>query len=357
MKKTLLAIALLQVPVFAFAQSSLTLYGILDAGITYVNNQQGKSVVMSDSGILQGNRWGLLGKEDLGGGLKAVFNLESGFNLSNGAMGQGGLLFGRTAYVGLDSDKAGVLTFGRQYDFMTDFMVENSAAANGTTAVAFHLFDADRLAGEQMNNTVKYVSPTWGGISFGALYGFSNVAGGFAGTDAAPRASSFGLKFAQGPLVVSAAYTAVTGMTGSLATITLRGHSQRVWAVGGRYRFDKLKVFGNATSTLVRATAAGNNATINNYEVGATYFVTPAATLTGGYTYSTYASHGYNQLNTTAHYFLSKETDVYLAVNYQHTNNQAMGAGMFLDTTPGTLIGYSSTENQVGVRIGLRKKF
>ena len=146
-------------------------------------------------------------------------------------------------------------------------------------------------------------------------------------------------------------------MTGSLATITLHGHSQRVWAVGGRYQFDKLKVFGNATSTLVRATAAGNNATINNYEVGATCFVTPYATLTGSYTYSTYASHGYNQFNTAAHYFLSKGTDMYLAVNYQHTDNQATGAGMFLDSNPGSFVGFSSTENQVGVRVGLRKKF
>ncbi|MEX3967868.1 porin [Paraburkholderia sp. EG286B] len=356
MKKTVLAIALLQAPIFACAQGSLTLYGILDAGITYVNNQQGKSVVMSDSGILQGNRWGFLGKEDLGGGLTAVFNLENGFNLGNGAAAQGGLLFGRTAYVGLASDRFGTFTFGRQYDFMTDFMVENTAAANGATAVSFHLFDADRLAGEQLNNTAKYVSPVWGGISFGAMYGFSNVAGEFAGTDAAPRVSSFGLKFAQGPLVVSAAYTAVTGMTGSLVTLALGGHSQRIWAVGGRYQFDKLKVFGNATSTLVRATAAGNNATINNYEVGAAYFVTPAVPLTGSYTYSTYAGHSYSQINTAAHYFLSKATDVYFALNYQHTTSPT-GAGMFLDTTPGTLIGFSSTENQLGVRVGLRKRF
>ena len=92
------------IPAIGHAQSSVTLYGILDAGITYVNNTGGSHVVKFDDGVAYGNRFGLKGTEDLGGGLKAVFVLESGFHLGNGQLGFGGSEFGRQAYVGLQND-------------------------------------------------------------------------------------------------------------------------------------------------------------------------------------------------------------------------------------------------------------
>lgn len=107
----------------AHAQSSVTLYGLVDAGITYTNNATSGTghgaLVQFTSGSSQGDRWGLTGKEDLGGGLKAIFTLESGFQLSNGALAQSGLLFNRAAFVGLDG-RFGTLTLGRQYDFIGD---------------------------------------------------------------------------------------------------------------------------------------------------------------------------------------------------------------------------------------------
>src|ERR1700731_4789963 len=102
MKKLVLAAAIggtLAVP--AYAQSTVTLYGIIDTGITYVNNTGKGAVVAMQSGVEQGSRWGLKGSEDLGGGLKTVFQLENGFNVNTGKLGQGGLEFGRQAYVGL----------------------------------------------------------------------------------------------------------------------------------------------------------------------------------------------------------------------------------------------------------------
>jgi predicted porin len=87
------------------AQSSVTLYGILDVGVEYANHvaQTGgsSSAVREQSGNLAGSRWGFKGNEDLGGGYKAVFTLESGFNLNNGTLGQGGRLFGCKAFVGI----------------------------------------------------------------------------------------------------------------------------------------------------------------------------------------------------------------------------------------------------------------
>ncbi len=74
------------------------------------------------SGFAQGSRWGLKGTEDLGGGLKALFQLENGFNASNGKAAQGGLMFGRQAYVGLSDNQWGSVTLGRQYDSVIDYL-------------------------------------------------------------------------------------------------------------------------------------------------------------------------------------------------------------------------------------------
>src|SRR6185312_4117580 len=115
-----LALALASVPALSHAQSSVTLYGILDAGITYASNTGGSHVVKFDDGIAYGNRWGLKGTEDLGGGLSAIFALESGFKLGTGRLTFGGSQFGRQAYVGL-SNPWGTLSFGNQLD-MTNKM-------------------------------------------------------------------------------------------------------------------------------------------------------------------------------------------------------------------------------------------
>jgi len=69
------------------AQSSVTLYGMLDAGIGYTSNVGGHEKVSLDGGASGSNKWGLRGQEDLGGGLKAVFKLENGFNIATGGIG------------------------------------------------------------------------------------------------------------------------------------------------------------------------------------------------------------------------------------------------------------------------------
>src|SRR5260370_22117989 len=91
----------------ANAQSSVTLYGIVDAGFTFTNNQKGEKAYQATQGNVQGSRWGLLGSEDLGGGNKVSFKLENGFSLESGASGQGGRMFGRSAWVALSNSTAG----------------------------------------------------------------------------------------------------------------------------------------------------------------------------------------------------------------------------------------------------------
>ena len=79
----------------AHAQSSVTLYGLIDTSMVYQSNVKGSSNYLMNSGSLSTSRWGLRGTEDLGGGLSAVFDLENGFNSANGTLKNGGDLFGR----------------------------------------------------------------------------------------------------------------------------------------------------------------------------------------------------------------------------------------------------------------------
>ena len=93
-----------------------------------------RSLYQFGDGVAQGSRWGLRGAEDLGGGLKAIFKLENGFNIGNGALGKSGAEFGRQAYVGLTQNGVGSLTLGRQYSFSTDYL--GGSYANGGQTVA-----------------------------------------------------------------------------------------------------------------------------------------------------------------------------------------------------------------------------
>lgn len=98
------------------AQGSVTLYGLIDASVRYEQTSKGNttSVVDGADAGWGGSRWGFLGSEDLGGGLKAIMNLEGGFNIDTGTL-RGGKVFGRTALVGLVS-QYGEITLGRQYN-------------------------------------------------------------------------------------------------------------------------------------------------------------------------------------------------------------------------------------------------
>lgn len=118
MKKSLIVVAVAAaLPAFAQAQTNVTLYGLIDAGIAHVNpGTGGKSNFRVDTGHVAGNRWGLRGTEDLGGGMAANFTLENGFMADTGAAGQGGLLFGRQAWAGLSFAKGmAEVRLGRQY--------------------------------------------------------------------------------------------------------------------------------------------------------------------------------------------------------------------------------------------------
>ncbi|CAD6560841.1 Outer membrane porin protein [Paraburkholderia kirstenboschensis] len=380
----------------AHAQSSVNLYGLLDEGISYSSNTGGHSNVKLTDAMMQSNRWGLRGAEDLGGGLKALFVLENGFTLSNGKLGQGGREFGRSAYVGLSSNQFGTLTMGRQNEFMYDWVgrvsMENFNGAGGNTFA--HVMDNDNMLGTfRVNNAVKYQSPNYYGLTVGALYGFSNQAGGFANN----RAYSFGAMYNNGPILATLGYTQINNNLSSLNTSGAVDNSangsgtgdqnftagrQRTLGGGLNYTFGPAKVGFVITDTKLNNTTAlpgggtltaANAAYVHftNYEVNAHYSLTSALTLGAAYTFTdgkfdnarNAASPKWNQVSLLSDYALSNRTDVYAVANWSHLSgglNSAVPGNSSLTAFEGAssyIGGIAATKNQVVVGAGLRTRF
>jgi predicted porin len=388
MKKSLLAlVALGAFAGAAQAQSSVTLYGIVDEGLVFNNNSLGQRQYSLSSGNLQGSRFGLRGMEDLGGGLSAVFVLENGFNASTGALGQGNDMFGRQAFVGLSSNTLGKLTLGRQYDSAVDYVGALETGSQWAGGYGAHPGDLDNLNNSlRANNSIKYTSPVYSGLQFGGLYSL----GGVAGQLSRNQIWSVGAGYTNGPLVLGAAYfnvrdpnysffgnnpaSSATGlnMKSPVYSGYASANTQEVAAAGGAYTigaatlgatysFTRFGKVGTVAGTGLNPLNLQGNASFNNVEANFKYQLTPALLAGIAYDYTRgskvngESAAQYHQVNLGVDYFLSKRTDVYAVGIYQHalgydsTGNRAVAAIANLTQ--------SSSQNQIAATVGIRHKF
>jgi general bacterial porin, GBP family len=387
MKKTLILAGVLGAfAMSAHAQSSVTLYGSLDAGILYANNAGGHSTWNQNSNGMSYTYFGLKGSEDLGGGLSTIFKLESGIDLSNGGLYNNQSLFNRQAYVGLKSDQYGTVTLGRQYDSVVDYLSPLSAAGQGYgNNLAAHPFDNDNLDESfSINNAVKYQSANYSGFQFGGQYGFSNQAGNFSNG----RAWSVGASYGNGPLNFAAGYSqlnnsgGLNNSTGAAAAndTNIAAALQRTYGAGVNYTYGPAQVgfvYTHSQIDGIGTLASGGfsaggmtglNLHLDNYELNGAYHLTPALALTGAYTFTDGTVTGagnqspkWQTVMLGTDYSLSKRTDVYLAGVYQHASGS-----LGIDPTTGAAVqnvaainslAPSSTENQVAATVGLRHRF
>lgn len=172
-KHVLSALALGWASAVAQAQSSVTVYGIADAGLVLERGGAAGNTQNISSGVGSGSRLGFKGKEDLGGGAAAFFLLENGFLIDTGAAGQGGLMFGRQAYVGL-SGAAGAVSAGRQY--MPYFKALRDVADPFGTGFAGNVQNIF-FPSTRVDNSVEYTTPRYHGFSADVMYGFGEAAG------------------------------------------------------------------------------------------------------------------------------------------------------------------------------------
>ncbi|MGU7780194.1 porin [Burkholderia sp. PU8-34] len=336
----------------ALAQSSVTLYGIVDQSVRYTThaNASNEASVQMTNGAITNSRWGLKGSEALGGGLKAIFQLESGFEPQNGQVD--GALFGRYAYVGLSSDW-GTVKLGRQATEAFNLFGDLDPLTVGNyTANMWAYF----LTQGRASNVVSY-DGTFGGVNVGASYGF----GGVAGSMSANAYWGTHVSYTLGGLMVGATYQQVRDTN---------SRAQQAWGAGARYAFGAATLYAgylggadrsgvldeallNAPNRQVAYGSFADNPRRDRiFYTGANYQFTPAVSVTGVVYYDDIrnvngvAGNGGKRYTGVleAEYALSKATQVYATVDY----NKVSG-GAFTEM-PGR-------GNQTGVALGLRHMF
>jgi predicted porin len=240
MKKSVLVLAVLGAFInAASAQSSVTVYGVVDAGVVAEKGGAAGSVTKLTSGVASGSRLGFKGTEDLGGGLSASFVLENGFQVDTGALGQspaGGqsTLFGRQAFVGLGSNGFGTVTLGRQYT--PHYLAVNFADPFGTGLAgdAVNILPNTGDAQSRMNNTVKYATPNLSGFTGELAYGFGEVAG----DTSAKRQIGASVGYTGGPFAVRLGYHNLNNATAP----NQPGNNAKNTILAATYNFDVAKV-------------------------------------------------------------------------------------------------------------------
>ena len=380
----------------AHAQSSVTLYGIADGGILFNNNIKGAKLYSFSSA--NSSRWGLQGAEDLGGGLKAIFTLENGYTLGTGALGQGGLEFGRKAFVGLKSDTYGTVTLGRQYSASNDATATFASGADWAASglgYGTRAGDVDNVdTSNRVQNAIKYTSPNYRGVTVGILYSLGGQAGQFSRNEV----TDAGISYANGPIKLGASYmftkdpyyatfgnqgnsssptSSTTGATNNMPSRIYGGYasagSQQIITAGGSY------LLGPATIALLYSNTQfqnlgqvnaigsygtkynGGTATFNSGELNVKYALTPALTLAGAYIYTHNSgadgagSAKYNQFNLGTIYSLSKRTSFY-AIGFFETASgiDSTGKAAVADFSGSS---YSSNNHQLAAIIGMTHRF
>jgi predicted porin len=382
--KPLSLAALVVVSSAANAQSSVTLYGTIDTAVAYFSNQKGANgsggTVQMVSGTLTGDNWGLKGNEDLGGGLSAIFNLQSGFNVNNGAAGQGDRMFGRTAMVGLADKSYGTVTVGRQYDPLVDLI--QPLTEDDTYGSAFATpGDIDNYDNSsRVNNSLKYTSPTYAGLQVSAMYAF----GGEAGETSGGQTYAIAAAYNHGPLNLAAGYLRANndGTSSTYDGFTSTGLDSpaingafisattlQIIRAAGTYAIGPVTLgaaYSNVDYGNYAAAPGSNNGTrFNTAQAFVNYQLNAALELGVGYNYTKGSGNNvdaaYNQVSLGADYSLSKRTDLYALAAYQkvsgNTIDAATGQVVAATASIADFGNDAATNNQTMVMLGIRHHF
>jgi len=233
MKKSLLALAVLTaVSGAAFAQSSVTLYGKVDLGLVMDSgNASGKSIRL-DSGVTGGSRIGFKGVEDLGGGMKAAFQLETGY-CADSAAGAPNFCTGSNQFMGRQAHgdltgAFGAISAGRQYSIGFNNLSTIDPFGTGFAGQINNIVDP---SGIRLNNSVTYATPNMGGFTAAAEIAFGEQTGNWE----ANRETGAGLNYASGPVYVGFSFYDVGNSTGS-------GAARKNYTFGGTYDFGVVKL-------------------------------------------------------------------------------------------------------------------
>lgn len=335
MKKSLIALAVLA-STGAMAQSSVTLYGIVDVALQSARGTDGVRQNTVASGNVNGSRFGLKGSEDLGGGLKALFVLENGFKVDTGAIGGGaGLtgmtntkpataMFGRKAYVGL-AGGFGEVRIGNVPTAYDDTAINTDSVFDSNYAPAYSVWAAGGGYNGTPGNSVYYASPSFGGVTLAGSYALGENK---TATSNAKGLAAVNVQYTGGPIYASLAYqedqTAKPGVGAGTGTGISTSYQDTL--ANFSYDFGAVKLLSSYNRHV-----ATSNTKSDQFQIGADVPVSPALTLSGGYAYSKDKLNGAtgdkrDGFGIGAKYALSKRTFVYTGATYYETKPAGGGS-------------------------------
>jgi len=294
MRKVLAIAALASaLPLTALAQSSVTLYGIIDLGVQW--NESGRdmgtstapdwqqqSVWSVDSGYQSGSRFGLRGSESLGRNWSAVFTLEGGFDASTGTSSQGGRLFGRQSWAGLQHAALGTIALGRiatpssgsgAFDLWSP--VDPFGCSWGVAGLGNTFLPCATL---REDNSIIWASPSWAGLKLAAQYSANVDTGETAPQGTNTSAMNFGANWAWGPLFLAATYDVIAyADSGSAGRPGAGNPDQKMLQLGGTFDLKIFKVHAgwadqNNISTAMTLGGAGSGLPSAMVPVGIGYY-------------------------------------------------------------------------------------
>jgi predicted porin len=329
----------------AAASGNVTIYGLYDVAVRRASNTNAArdSNITMEDGIFTGSRWGLRGQEDLGGGLRAVFNVEAGFHPGTGASLQGTTtadygqeaasprFWGREAWVGLRGGWGGV-TLGRQYTVAHSLAGRFQPQGNANNQ-ALAVFSSHHIA--RQDNMVRF-DTKFGDVEILGSY----TVGGQASSTSANSAAALGVAYAKGALSLAGYVQQMNNRAGT--------EKRKIVGVGGNYRFNPtFALFGGYMQRSAEVSAQENKV----WTLGTNIELTPSSTLSLAHFDD--SQSGSDALDgsrkvmwATVNYRFSRRTDIYAVVD----RNEVEG-GYARPAFLGTL------GSQTAVSVGLRHRF
>ena len=357
MKKSLIALAVLAASGAAMAQSSVTLYGVLDTGVSYFKGDDSVYGLTKTGGNVN-SRLGFRGVEDLGNGLKATFNLEGGFNVDDGTGYLGkddetGFQFRRTSTVGL-AGNFGEVRFGRMltssYNAVSRYDAFGDTGAGASRAWS-HKYP------NRAENAISYTSPSFNGFKFGGEYGFGEQQKAREG-----RYLGLGATYDNGPLSLGLGFDRLNNVEfddGGTPPVTWQS-DLTTWQLGGAYNFGVAKLMAFYKQTKAKEIVTGESDKFKTFGLGVTAPVGAAGEVKVAYNnYRLSPNAGKtqkaDQLSLGYVHNLSKRTALYGTYAYLK-NNKKNGIGLELNGAMAGA-GLSNSGAQHGLQAGIRHAF
>lgn len=335
----LVVLATFAMPQTAAAQSSVTMYGLLDMSLDW-SHSGNQSTYRVLSGAQTGSRFGFKGTEDIGGGNHVNFVLENGFNLNNGTMSDTTSIFNRQAWVGA-SGQWGEVRFGRQNSPLY-VPLEGKFDATGASTIASGLNSFATLS-VRASNAIYYGTPDIAGFTANAMLGLRDAT-----TTPRSGVNNYHLtaSYVRGPVDLGVGFQSVDSATNAATFKAFFG--------GGSYDFGRVKLY----AAFHHAQQSDGTIDKNVYTASGLYKFDPASSLALVYTHlqdRTPAGHNADHVGLMYAYWLSKRTWVY-ASGAVLLNKGASSYVLAGSTTAGVAVAYPGADAQ-GVQVGIQHRF